>query len=814
MQPIVVKDASNPFFEPQNISPLRPTYSVRPTTEPAIGAALTERNNDSKDVLPTREPSADLQQLHQVTDAPSEKVTAPVGITPSARRSESSDRSRNRNPPKADNPSRSTPHDEKSGTESSASLNLRASGPSNLGAEGSSLRKSSISEEPEVQVEKQIQQRGETVIGQEPERLAETSSANQKTDPPSSGSDDAPQKAISNDDYSIPIKDDIAPAVPTSPRTALGTSAKNSFSPSAVTFAALPTRDLPRGRSIGPSKHQRMTSHLVESTVPEALPALKTPGPPPSTAFPRPSENNAAASKALRDSKTGAAGAGSSWISRKVLAGSGGEDLRKSVAASKRPSIFDRAMEEESDQEADELEDRKHGAPRASEAPLTAQRFSIASKTPQPQHARQTLGPSTLARPEQPPTNLSKMIADLQERRAVATFNASVTRATIPSLQLGRGAQGIAGMGISSGLLGRAALQASLERSRGAESPATATAADVFDEKSSVATKPLATDAQLLQPGANAQSGPSTTEELNEAVDEILRKISTERQMQDQESSATPQRPTDEDTVPELVPSISARQEVDGATRSTIPSTARTSSTRAEEQEVEELTKRTNALSVGTRASDRIDILRRPAAKSPAIVADSPAHLSGNFVKEDVQPRPAQSTTPTNSPPRAVIYRSSGDKQSIREAEVAPPVQPAARTDAKLIREVVTAPRERPEATEETPRTTHPRPLPLKTVGQHGVPPKGLSQSQALSVSSEESESSDSEEEKGDKRFDEAEVLADEVAKLAKPLHLSSTPKAPVEQAEDCDSDSSVEEVESNGSRAPVSPISSEIEIC
>lgn len=806
MQPIVGKDVSNPFIEPQDISASRAISSVLPTIGSAIGVALTARNKDRDDVEPVREPSADLQQPHQVTDAPSEKVTTPAGIPSSVRCSESSDRSRDRNPPKEDTLSRSAPHDETSGTKPHA--------PPHLEAEGSSLQESFTSEGLEAQIEVRIQQHDKTAMTQEAETLTVKSSRSQEPVAPSHVSDDIAQKAVPNDDYSIPIKDDIASAVPTSPKTALGTTAKNSFSPSAVTFAALPTRDLPRGRSIGTSKHQRMTSHLVESTVPEALPAVKTPGPPPTTAFPRPSENNAAASKALRDSKSGAAGAGSSWISRKVLAGSGGEDLRKSVAASKRPSIFDRAMEEESDQEADELDDRKQGASRVSEAPLTAQRFSIASKTPQPQHARQTLGPSTLARPEQPPTNLSKMIADLQERRAVATFNASVTRATIPSLQLGRGAQGIAGMGISSGLLGRAALQASLERSRGVESPAIASAADVFDEKSSVTTKPLTTDAQLLQPGANAQSGPSTTEELNEAVDEILRKISTERQMHDQESSATPQRPIDEDTVPELGPSISARQDVDGDTTPTIPLTARTSSTRAEEQEVEELTKRTNALSVGTRPSDRTEILGRPAAKSPAIVADNPAHLSGNFVKEDVQPRPAQSTTPTNSPPRALIYRSSGGHKSFREAEVVLPAQPATRTDTKPIREVVTAPRERPEAVDETPGTTHPRPLPLKPVGQQSAPPKGLSQSQALSVDSEESESSDSEEEKGDKRFDEAEVLADEVARLAKPLHLSSTPKAPIEQAEDCDSDVSVEEVESNGSRAPVSSSFSNIGTC
>jgi hypothetical protein len=57
---------------------------------------------------------------------------------------------------------------------------------------------------------------------------------------------------------------------------------------------------------------------------------------PASTAFPRPSENGAAASKALRDSKTGGAGAGSSWI---LLA-----MLRVSYSQPNAKSTFDVSM--------------------------------------------------------------------------------------------------------------------------------------------------------------------------------------------------------------------------------------------------------------------------------------------------------------------------------------------------------------------------------------------------------------------------------------------------------------------------------------
>jgi hypothetical protein len=455
MQPIVVKDAANPFIEPRTIS------SVADKVTPTEIVHL-----------------ADVHSGGQSSDSPRLRPDAPSAeSTPVPQPSQSSPKPTQTNTDADQDIVRLSPVP-RAPTEPNVSTTdvdkiAEASAPADLDRDQAPLA-TPQHQEPEVEVQVQIQHRDETIIMEEP-KSAFSAPTQQSTGTPKVPVD--LEEKVANDDYSVPLKDDdIDMALPTSPKTAIGTSVKGSFSPSAVTFAALPTRDLPRGRSIGASKQQRMTSHLVESTVPEVLPTVKTPGPP-TTAFPRPSENNAV-SRAARDSKSGGTSAGSSWISRKVLAGSGGEDLRKSVAASKRPSIFDRAMEEESDQEADELDDQKTATSRASEAP-NAQRFSIASKTPQPQHARQTLGPSTISRPEQPPTNLSKMIADLQERRAVATFNASVTRATIPSLQLGRGAQGIASMGISSGLLGRAALQATLERTRAEGAP---TVPDVFDE--------------------------------------------------------------------------------------------------------------------------------------------------------------------------------------------------------------------------------------------------------------------------------------------------------------------------------------------
>jgi hypothetical protein len=623
------------------------------------------------------------------------------------------------------------------------------------------------------------------------------------------------QETQPTDDYSVPLKDDdVTPEPPSSPRTTMGTSVKSVFSPSAVTFAALPTRDLPRGRSLGASKHQRMTSHLLESTVPEVEATVKTPGPAPSLAFPRPSENKAAVSKAARDSKSGGTGAGSSWISRKVLAGSGGEDLRKSLAASKRPSTIAHAMDDESDKEADELDDHpKQLVARASEAPAPAQRFSIASKTPQaPHQSRQTLGASTISRPvEQSQTNLSKMIADLQERRAVATFNASVTRATLPSLQLGRGAQGIAAMGISSGLLGRAALQASLDRSRTADSQMPQVDAfDVFDEKPDDTPKSSAPKSMPVN-ATGGQGEPSTTEELNQAVDEILRKISTERQMQQvpEVTSVAVENAKANTYLPSTLQAVEISN--NESTKSITPTVPRISRTRAEEQEVEELTKRTNAMSVTSRESAGLVTPAGNKALSPKktrTVAEPLPTETAEYVPEE----PPVSTTPVNSPPK-VLYRTSHGQTMPPQSSEAPP---------KPVRHESAAPmKQKPEvivnAAKPIPATKH---LPSKTRDQQQpvnnvvAAPRGLSQSQAVSIDSDESDDSMDEsvfeDALGDKRFDEDEVLADEVAKLAKPLRLNSAEQSSRHEVVDSDSDTdSVEEVESNGtaSRAPVSSI-------
>ncbi|KAJ9122721.1 hypothetical protein QFC24_004150 [Naganishia onofrii] len=641
-------------------------------------------------------------------------------------------------------------------------------------------------------------------------------------------------------DYSVPLKDvDILLLQPSSPTGLSTTASKSPFSPSAVTFAALPTRDLPRGRSIGATKHQRMTSHMMESTVPE-IQAVNTPGPIATSTYQAPKEHASAASKAARDSKSGGTGAGSSWISRKVLAGSGAEDLRKSLAVSKRPSTADPLREDETDDEADEVQEIvKRGTARASEAVTGQQRFSLASKTPQPlAHTRQTLGASTMSRPtansiatpfvDQPQSNLSKMIADLQEKRAVASFNASVTRATLPSLQLGRGAQGIATMGISSGLLGRSAIQSSLDRAKVQNSQAAAPSEslDVFDERPKDLARPSDVDLENT-PMKDVQAGcsvhPSTTEELNQAVDEILRKISTEREMaqvQEIQLEVPSAEDLKDDGAEETLSLASARLQVKTPTSVGPNTMSRTASVRAEEQEVEELTKRTHTLSINSREILRQDSVGRNMPGSSSIPTSTVNSVEKVTVKrpveEDTKPESDDipvSTTPVNSPPRLGLYRPS-------LAHILPPPKPNL---AKLsITQNTAAPRERatPQPTVSgsskavfvsKPSSAQTRQQPANLLQQKPTDSQnGLSRSQAVAIDEEDSDSSvdDSESEDmiGHKRFDDKEDLAEEVARLAKPLNLSDRSKHAAEYDESSDSDAeSVEEVGSNGtdSRAP-----------
>lgn len=655
-------------------------------------------------------------------------------------------------------------------------------------------------------------------------------------------SDRASNDAAQTADYSVPLKDDDVTLPHLSSPTGLNaTTSKSPFSPSAVTFAALPTRDLPRGRSIGATKHQRMTSHLVENTVPE-IQAVNTPGPIATATYQTSNEHVSAVSKAARDSKSGGPSAGSSWISRKVLAGSGAEDLRKSLAASKRPSTIGRPREEESEGEADEMQEMVNGGnPRASEAVTNQQRFSLASKTPQPlAHSRQTLGASTISRPaptatatpfvDQPQSNLSKMIADLQEKRAVASFNASITRATLPSLQLGRGAQGIATMGISSGLLGRTAIQSSLDRARAQNNQTAASLSeslDVFDER----PKDLASasdvdldDSPIKGNHSDGSAQPSTTEELNQAVDEILRKISTEREMahvQENPTEALPASDMEDDRTAKTLALASARLHVKTPTSITPNILSRTASVRAEEQEVEELTKRTHTLSINARETmaRHSESLSMPGgfATSPPPVNPNkkpPPTLRG---KDEVKPNSDNmqvSTTPVNSPPKSAIYRPS-------LAHMLPP--PKSNPVRPSTAENVVTPRERPTAQPKVsdsskavsgtkPSTTKLYERPATSLQQKPTDSQsGLSRSQAVAIDEDDSNSnvddSVSEDMEGDQRFDEKEDLADEVAKLAKPLDLSDRPKHAAKDVEGSESDAeSVEEVDSNGtnSRAPV----------
>jgi hypothetical protein len=394
------------------------------------------------------------------------------------------------------------------------------------------------------------------------------------------------------------------------------------------------------------------------------------------------------------------------------------------------------------------------------------------------------------------------MIADLQERRAVASFNASVTRATLPSLQLGRGAQGIAAMGISSGLLGRAALQASLDRTRNADSQTPqADTFDVFDEKPHDTPKSSAPDSlSVKHDTGGTHAEPSTTEELNQAVDEILRKISTERQM----LSNAEEAPLEINNAEGIHLGSPLPAKAVFETRSTTPTIPRTSSTRAEEQEVEELTKRTHAMSFTVRESEGLIM---PGGYNAVESAESTTALEESLPLEHVERTHKEvpaSTTPVNSPPKVLVYRSSQGQ----------PIRPQSpRMPTKQVRHDSTVRmnhRSEMEMTDGASKTVSvAKPLPPKTREQQSSPRnklasahKGLSQSQALSVGSEFEDAI------GDKRFNEDEILADEVAKLAKPLRLNSAEKGSIHEMVDSDSDTvSVEEVETNGATARV-PVS------
>lgn len=833
--PIIVKDTANPFIAPTAI-PSPTEQKVIPSSSKSSSKAAQKPNEpiQLEQALPSsKQPSRKDQQSHmqqsnvsvkkssverqaEITTAPVERETA-RDFAPDQMETRRKEEDTIRSAPAPGvipseiNPSakavlNATPiHQERDEAVQESAKSTPAVTSLNLG---------STSETTPPAVEVQIQHEQATMSLPE-FRDSVATGGEQDADVPSENVDMVQQETNPTDDYSVPLKDDdVTLQLPSSPKTTMGTSAKSVFSPSAVTFAALPTRDLQRGRSIGASKHARMTSHLVESTVPEVQATVKTPGPATTVALPQPSETKGAISKAARDSKSGGTGAGSSWISRKVLAGSGGEDLRKSLAASKRPSTMHHAMDEESDKEADELDDHpRQLVARASEAPVPVQRFSIASKTPQPpQQSRQTLGASAISRPVEPSqTNLSKMIADLQERRAVATFNASVTRATLPSLQLGRGAQGIAAMGISSGLLGRAALQASLDRSRTADSQGPqADTFDVFDENPYGTPKSSALKSTMAN-AARAQGEPSTTEELNQAVDEILRKISTERQMQ-QAPDVEPVTMNSDKADTELASTLQAREpSVRKASESTTPMMPRISKTRAEEQEVEELTKRTNAMSVTSRESagrDAASLLGLARQQNITVSKESEAIEIVEYTPEKV---PA-STTPVNSPPK-MIYRASHGRSIPTQILEAPPKPARAEETAPIQqRQATTASGPKPaSAAKPLPSKTQERQV-SKSVNKFPTAQGGLSQSQAVSIDSDESDDSMDEsvfeDALGDKRFDEDEVLADEVAKLAKPLHLNSAEQSSRQPIEDSDSDTaSVQEIESNdaGSRAPVS---------
>lgn len=227
-------------------------------------------------------------------------------------------------------------------------------------------------------------------------------------------------------EFDIPLRDDSDTPAKT-PAAATAADPKTVFSPSSLTFAALPARDPIRGRSIGASKHHRLTIAANATAAQEkdataaAASAADTPPLAAVTGEPTPAAAPAAAgpSTQARSAKVR-----SSWLRHAIAAAGGEEGLRKSVAASvvmQTNKAADVAKEEAARGAAVEQ-------PKAAPLPAIAvpkpptQRFTLlpgskpaaAAAQPPPAPVEQ---PAAAALPQ---SNLSRMIASLQEKKAAA----------------------------------------------------------------------------------------------------------------------------------------------------------------------------------------------------------------------------------------------------------------------------------------------------------------------------------------------------------------------------------------------------------
>lgn len=235
--------------------------------------------------------------------------------------------------------------------------------------------------------------------------------------------DQVPQGEPGNSDaaveFDIPLRDESD-----TPARTPAVEPKTVFSPSSLTFAALPARDPLRGRSIGASKHHRLTLATNAAQEKDAAPVE---GPVASIVESAPV---AGPSTQARSAKVR-----SSWLRHAIAAAGGEEGLRKSVAASVVMQTKAEAKEE---------------APRSAEVPSSvpstlapkppAQRFTLlpGSKPVQAQAPAPVEQPANL-----PQSNLSRMIATLQEKKAAAAASqparAPATAATGSMLEVGLG---------------------------------------------------------------------------------------------------------------------------------------------------------------------------------------------------------------------------------------------------------------------------------------------------------------------------------------------------------------------------------------
>jgi hypothetical protein len=229
------------------------------------------------------------------------------------------------------------------------------------------------------------------------------------------------------------------------------------FSPSSVAFAALPSRDPLRGKSLGgqkrlttvgksPSDKQAEAVKHVQSIRGEvaSLPMPSTQAPisaalaTPAPVSLRPLAISAADSQKkpapAQNSQSGP-GVRSSWL-RQAMANAGGEQgMRKSMAgnALRKKSEFGHDPEEEDEEE--ENKDEQAEGPDRKGLPSHSGR-QILDNQPGSKHSNHALttalGQSTAE--NIPQSKLARMIADLEEKKAAASLAVSTSRTTLGSV--------------------------------------------------------------------------------------------------------------------------------------------------------------------------------------------------------------------------------------------------------------------------------------------------------------------------------------------------------------------------------------------